>query len=624
MTAELSRRLLALGVPRPELEAALFVSVVRGVAIARALVDRGVLTERVLEEDLSRAQGFALEHVTAAEELTLRVPPSMCRRLGAIPIRFDAFANTAEVAAIDAQDPHVQAEFAFHLGLDVRVVRATMSAIEAEIRRLELGDAGAAPVRVRRRTPAFPHGAPRSSIPPPPMEEVPIPLVRRVGGPPSARSSPGAIPAVQKEPRSSRRNPTPAQFSFGAAHVRSGSQPDPAETIPASVDWDADLDASTLALENRANGSRERASHLPTKGSDAPASVRHAPRLLGDGLASPGPAVSFPSTPPSSRRASELPAEPPPNEEPRPSPARDPALSAIAPQSLVPSTELAPPRLPTMALGPVSAHAVLEWGPASDAFARGIATSLSETDPPSLPAPEDTLAGVAPFATIRVAPEPAPFEEEPGGVEEPPMAERTADSDPTVAPPREWDERTDEHSTPGWQAEDFTRAPDSNTRFIERSPEDGLSEALDALSGALDRDELIATLLEVAGVVAERVGVFVVKKDGFHGWACNDAFGDVNALKGVRIPSAVPNILATATAAGFYLGPVPNTPGHQGLLAVMGSAGAEVSVNVATVATRPVLVLVSDGFGDTMRTTKVLGEMMRVAGLTLARLLQLR
>ena len=29
-----------------------------------------------------------------------------------------------------------------------------------------------------------------------------------------------------------------------------------------------------LALENRANGSRERASHLPTKGSDAPASVR--------------------------------------------------------------------------------------------------------------------------------------------------------------------------------------------------------------------------------------------------------------------------------------------------------------------------------------------------------------
>src|SRR5262249_19029297 len=31
-----------------------------------------------------------------------------------------------------------------------------------------------------RRTPPFPHGAPQSTIPPPPEEEVPIPLVRRM------------------------------------------------------------------------------------------------------------------------------------------------------------------------------------------------------------------------------------------------------------------------------------------------------------------------------------------------------------------------------------------------------------------------------------------------------------
>lgn len=628
MTAELSRRLLALGVPRPELEAALFVSVVRGVAIARALVDRGVLTERVLEEDLARAQGFALEQVTSAEELTLRLPPSMCRRLGAIPIRLDAFANVAEVAAIDAQDPHVQAEFAFHLGLEVRVVRATMSAIEAEIRRIELGDATAAPARVRRRTPAFPHGAPKSSMPPPPMEEIPIPLVRRVGAP----SRPGS--SRPGRPPGSHRNPTPPQFSFGAAHVRA---PLPAARFDESDDGpegaDDDLDPATIArTTSRVNGAAE----------GAPASVRHAPRLLGDGAAGAGPAVSFPSAPPSARRPSD-----------RPVPLSDPALAAIAPQSLIPSTELAPPRVPEMAIptasvgafGPVSAHAVLEWGPASDAFARGLG-SLSEPDPPdfdgeegaSAPEPLHTLPAAAPILahdthpdvftadTVRGRADDASHVTEPVA---PDFPERhVGDTNPVGTPIADaraaWDESTDVVSAPPDEEDTFLPGPHSHTRFFERSPEDVLPEALDTLSGALSRDELIAALIEVATMVAERVGVFVVKKDGFYGWACNEAFGDVAKLRTVCIPSKVPNILATATAAGFYLGPVPNTPGHRDLLAVIDRAGGEVSVNVATVSSRPVLVLVSDGFGDTLRTTKVLGEMMRVAGLTLARLLSLR
>lgn len=682
MTAELSRRLLALGVPRPEFEAALFVSVVRGVAIARALIDRGVLTERVLEEDLSRAQGFALEQVTAAEELTVRLPPSMCRRLGAVPIRLDAFSNTAEVAAIDAQDPHVQAEFAFHLGLEVRVVRATMSAVEAEIRRIELGDTAAQPARVRRRTPAFPHGAPRSSIPPPPMEEIPIPLVRRLspasiaGGPRPASSRPRSV--------SSGRNPTPPQFSFGAAHVRSALAADGANGF-SSEDTDLDvLDPATLEAAGRVNGASDR----------APGSARHTPRLLTDGAGfvsgaggpsgprrgEGGPSVSFPSTPPSSaRRPSERAPTPSGEVSVR---AQDPALSAISPQSLVPSTELAPPRLPAMAIGPVTAHAVLEWGPASDAFARGIGASThadaftsSLSEPARRDAGRDTIVHApstetTPLATIPAAgptlspgrppedlepahavdDEPpitsptfgAPAVEDPHSPDaHPPLQSRAAGDGseaimavegepvpsgpaPDQGAPPAWDERTEPLDGGAFGYDDLPHSPDSNTRFIDRSPEDVLPEALDTLSGALDRDELIAALIEVATMVAERVGVFVVKKDGFHGWACNDAFGDAAALRLVRISSKVPNILATATAAGFYLGPVPHTPGHRDLIAVMGNTDREVSVNVASVATRPVLVLVSDGFGDTLRTTKVLGEMMRVAGLTLGRLLQMR
>jgi hypothetical protein len=90
------------------------------------------------------------------------------------------------------------------------------------------------------------------------------------------------------------------------------------------------------------------------------------------------------------------------------------------------------------------------------------------------------------------------------------------------------------------------------------------------------------------------------------------------------ISHSVPNILATATAAGYYLGPVPSTPGHAGLLAVMGKVGPDVAVHVAKVAGKPAVLLVAEGLEDTMRGTRALGEMMRVTGLTLARILSFR
>ncbi|NUP10960.1 MAG: hypothetical protein HOW73_33355 [Polyangiaceae bacterium] len=201
MTLELARRLLATGaIAARDVEAALYLSVVRGVSIARALVDRGVLGERTLEEELSRRAGPPLRQVNPAADIVTKLPRGMCRMLAAVPLRFDQASGVTEVAAVDPLDGHVASEFTFHLGTPIRLQRATMESIEEAIRRFELAE-GAGSGRSRRRTPAFPHGAPDTVPPAPPSkppEEVPIPLVRRVA-PGSASIGPTAEVLEEEE-----------------------------------------------------------------------------------------------------------------------------------------------------------------------------------------------------------------------------------------------------------------------------------------------------------------------------------------------------------------------------------------------------------------------------------------
>src|SRR5262249_7246693 len=151
-----------------EVEAALLISVARGVPLSRVLLDRGAISERALEEELERTGGLGLRRVVYATELVARLPKAMCRRLAALPTRLDPQTNTVAIAAADPLDPHVASEFAFHLGTAIRVFHARIAAVEDAIRRLELEEAPeerAAPappveVRPRRMTPPFPHGAP--------------------------------------------------------------------------------------------------------------------------------------------------------------------------------------------------------------------------------------------------------------------------------------------------------------------------------------------------------------------------------------------------------------------------------------------------------------------------------
>jgi hypothetical protein len=83
-------------------------------------------------------------------------------------------------------------------------------------------------------------------------------------------------------------------------------------------------------------------------------------------------------------------------------------------------------------------------------------------------------------------------------------------------------------------------------------------------------------------------------------------------------------MLATATAASLYLGPIPQTAAHAGLLAVMGSAGPDVAAVAVRAHGRPAMLLMADELGDTLHGTRRMDELARAAGEALSRLLSSR
>ncbi len=570
MTVELSRRLLASGIPSADIEAALFLSVARGIPVARALIDRGVVTERALEEELGRWAGIALRQVTVATDLWARLPMSMCRRLGALPVRLDSATGTVEVAAIDPLDPHVAAEFSFHLGMPVRVQRATLGAIEEAVRRLELGETDSGSSRSRRRTPAFPHGAPKSSVPPPPAEEIPIPLVRRIGTPLIEPGDGSALALVT--PRLAR----PTSPDAVQRAVSFPSSPPPAmgnpATVAAPMPADGALSVGRGGSVGRGSVGISRAS-TPRLGTPSVVSS-HDPRGEVEALS----VVDSPDRPEAKVLLNASVASGRPVSS---------AIGTSAPASGSPAAMLnGPPRSVTPLLGTMPAVSASssssDWSIPSETLESGFRRASGEEHAIDVRDLAQDGEGLRREAEASV-----PYGDDYDGSEE------TTQVRGAVAPP-----------------------PLPMTSSLE--------EALDRLGDAQERDSIVEAAIAAICVLAPRAALFVVRRDGYYGWACSPPFGNQVALREVIMPHKVPSILATATAAGFYLGPIPNTPGHGRLLGVMKNAGPDVAVSVVRVAGKPAMVLIADGLDDTLRGTRALGEIAKVAGFALSRVLASR
>jgi hypothetical protein len=182
VSVEFGRRLLLSGAVGPsEIQAALFRHLGSGVPFLRALVEIGGVSERVLEEELTRSSVQMLDAVTLSAALMYELPEGLCRRLLAVPVRRDARSGVVEVAVADPYDTHAAEELAFHLKSEVKVFCARLTAIEHALRSFdEKGPSGAAVAQRAEPAPAAISG--RSPSGPP------IPLVKR-----SARSAEGFV-----------------------------------------------------------------------------------------------------------------------------------------------------------------------------------------------------------------------------------------------------------------------------------------------------------------------------------------------------------------------------------------------------------------------------------------------
>ena len=136
--------------------------------LVRALLELGHLSERVLEEELSRSGAPVLRSVTPLVAIIEELPPDLCRHLLAIPVRRDPRTGAVDVAAVNPFDSHIAEEFAYHLKSEVHMLRASLLAIEEALAIPSLGGGGrrlapalTPPVRAR---PAF---ARYSAAPPP-------------------------------------------------------------------------------------------------------------------------------------------------------------------------------------------------------------------------------------------------------------------------------------------------------------------------------------------------------------------------------------------------------------------------------------------------------------------------
>lgn len=535
MPIDLGRRLITAGVvPPEEVEAALFLAIVRGIPFARALVDRGALTERGLEEELERRGGLALRNVVGIPELVARLPRAMCRRLCAIPTRLDPYTGTVDVAAADPIDPHIAVEFGFHLGAPIRIIRALLTAVEEAIRRVELGDIAAAP-RARRATPAFPHGAPDSTQPPPPpLDELPIPLVRRAG-------------VTLVEPDSDE----PLTTRDRAANIFEGP-PIPLRQLKTLVSERPVLPVEAAPFAARAAATNSRL------------------MILYDPAEQPV-AISFPSAPP-------------PPDAPSPNPKRTEATESDPGRGPPAADEggIATVRLPSGARG-VTAHPIVPLSEEIRAVVGRVvdaptaATGSRAHEPIATPIDPSSQSALRTADTIRL----------------PHAAQRaTAAASPAEGPPP--------------------------LPFVDAFP------ILQKLHEASGRDEVVRLTLRGLRLIARRIALFVVKREGFQGWACNADFGEEAALRGIIVPHDQPSILATAAATSLYLGPIPATPAHALLLEVMGHVSSDVAAIAVRAGNRPAMVLLADQLGDPMLGTRRMDELAKATGAALSRLLAAR
>jgi len=138
VTFALARSLLLADAVTPDAMAqALLLSATRGTSLVRALLATRAIDPMRLEHHLDRGEAPYMRHVAPVPSLVQHLPPGLCERLLALPVRRDPRTGTIDVAVVDARDPHAAEEIAFWLRAPVRMVRTSLASMEAALRRVQ-------------------------------------------------------------------------------------------------------------------------------------------------------------------------------------------------------------------------------------------------------------------------------------------------------------------------------------------------------------------------------------------------------------------------------------------------------------------------------------------------------
>ena len=249
MSAELARRLIHSGADQVQVEAALFAASERGVSLTQAVNELFPELLELLERALDRSDAPAIHTVRALPDLVKRLPAGMCERLLAIPVHRDQRSQRVDVAAVDVLDAHVAKEFAFHLGVPIRVLRAPFVELVSALQRLQAGGTFVPGLSrfLSLTEPSNDAGRPEPAVRVVMPSDPPIPLVRKSLAPSRAPEgveseafpeAPAPFPDLtddgQEEPVLSLRRPKALSIAV----------PEPAPIV-----WQLDLETAVANVE---------------------------------------------------------------------------------------------------------------------------------------------------------------------------------------------------------------------------------------------------------------------------------------------------------------------------------------------------------------------------------------
>jgi Type II secretion system (T2SS), protein E, N-terminal domain len=248
VSAELARRLIHSGALPAQVEAALLDAVNRSVSLTQAVNELYPELVELLERALDRSDFPAIHIVRPLSDLVRSLPVGMCERLLSLPVHRDARSERVDIASVDALDGHVASEFAFHLGVPVRVLRAPFPEIVAALEGLHAAGIflpGLSKIVAARSSHPAKAVESHTTAPPEQRSEPALPLVRKSLAPSAAWVAEApAFSIIEPPPMEPDEPLNEPVLSLGRPKPFA-----PAEHEPAGPPWTLEFEAAVEALD---------------------------------------------------------------------------------------------------------------------------------------------------------------------------------------------------------------------------------------------------------------------------------------------------------------------------------------------------------------------------------------